>query len=113
MTHVDKKPSECHFVVFNDMLVLGKKKGKKFSTKDTVDFDIATICDVPDGTKYGEQTITNGFAINVGAENIVLFGANAAQKRSAMDTIHRAIDKFKSDNIRRREEKATLVVSGL
>jgi len=109
----DKGPSPCHFVLLNDLLLLGRQKGKKFSAHDSIEFDIATIRDVPDGTEYGDHKMKNAFAINIAADTIVLSFVDSDQKKEIRSLLEKTLEGYKQDVIRRRDEKATLIVSGL
>jgi len=109
----DKDSVACHFVLLSDLLLLGKLKGKKFSVHDVIEFDIATIRDIPDGTQYGQHKMQNAFAINIAADNIVLSCSDSDQKKSTRALLEKTLEAYKQDMIRRRDEKATLIVSGL
>ena len=108
-----KKPLEKHFVLLSDMLLLGKQKGKKFTVQTVVEFDIATIRDIPDGMPFAGQQMQNALAINIAADTIVLNCGSAEQKRTMLALLQKTLEAYKSDVVRRRDEKATLIVSGL
>jgi len=109
----DKEPVACHFVLLSDLLLIGKQKGKKFSVSDVIEFDIAMIRDIPDGTVLGSQRMQNAFAINMAAENVILSCVDGEQKKSTRELLEKTLEAYKQDVIRRRDEKATLIVSGL
>ena len=108
-----KKPVECHYVLLSDLLLVGKQKGKRFTTSAVAEFDIASIRDIPDGTPYADMTLTNAFAINIAADTIVLACATSDQKKTTRTLFEKTLEAYKQDVARRRDEKATLIVSGL
>lgn len=108
---VGKKPTKRGFMLFNDMLILGEKKSKKLTAKIVVDFDVATISDIPDNTQFGDEKIRDAWAV-YDPTPIVLYAPDGADQKGALfNLMQSTLEGYKSDIIRRREKRANLVSS--
>ena len=109
---VGKKPTKRGFMLFNDMLILGEKKSKKLNAKIIVDFDVATISDIPDGTAFGDEKIRDAWAV-YDPTPIILFAPDGPDQKGALfNLMQSTLEGYKSDLIRKREKQANLVSTG-
>lgn len=108
----DKPPTSVHFMLFNDMLLLGRKKGKHFTTKLHVEFTAATIRDVPDGTMVFGQRINNGWVINT-PDSVLLYALTPDAKGALFNLMRSTLSAYKNAVVKVREERAILLANGL
>ena len=101
---IGKKPTKRGFMLFNDMLILGEKKSKKLTAKIIVDFDVATISDIPDNTQFGTEKIRDAWAV-YDPTPIVLFAPDGADQKGALfNLMQSTLEGYKSEVIRKREK---------
>jgi hypothetical protein len=108
----EKKAADLQFLLFSDMMLLGVKKGKHFSTKTLIDFAAATIRDVPDGTPFAGQKVTNGWAINA-PDTIILYTLIAEEKAPLLNLMRTTIEAYKADVVKKRGEASMIIATGL